>query len=219
MWRGRSATASGGATPPLQAALRRQPRQRTTRPPIGPAGPVGGGGGGGAQRRARDRHRHRHLPHEHLPRAARTRPRPAAGRVAGARDRDGAGGDDGQRRARAARPVRAGAAVALDAAARHRRRAPPAAVCDAQRRGQLPAGRHELRQPARDRVGDRDAGPHVERLDPFDRAAREPPDADQRHVRERQDDAHGPAAGPGGRAGRGRLGSSTAPATSTSSSP
>ena len=74
------------------------------------------------ERRARDERRRRHLPREHLRRALRALPRPGLRGVARVLPGHRAGGHDGLRRAHPARPVRPGSAVAVDAAARARRR-------------------------------------------------------------------------------------------------
>ena len=98
-----------------------------------------GGGGRRAERRAGHERRRGHLPREHLLRAAGARPRRGPGNAEGAVPGHRARGHDGLRRADSARPVRPAAAVAVDAAARPRRRRPPAQVRQPQRRRHLPA--------------------------------------------------------------------------------
>ncbi len=101
--------------------------------------------------------------------------------------------------------VRTTGAVGIDAAARPRRSAPSTQVREPQRRRQLPAARHRLRQPRRNRARVRAAGPHPRATGPVRPAAPQPPAARERHVRRRQDDGGDHPAEPGTLARRRRV--------------
>ena len=79
-------------------------------------------------------------------------------------------------------------AVAVDAAARPRRRRAPAQVRQPQRRRHLPAVRDQLREPRRHPARVRAARPHAGAPGPVRPGAPEPSAADQRHVGRGQDD-------------------------------
>ena len=78
-------------------------------------------------------------------------------------------------------------------------------ICQRERRGQLPAGRLLAGQPGRDPARGRAPGTDARASGPVRPAAPEPPAADQRDQRRRQDDGRDPAARPGGQPGRERV--------------
>ena len=113
--------------------------------------------------------------------------------------------------AREPRRVPAARAVAVDAAARARRRAAHAPLRDPQRGRHRPAGRHELRFADRDPVRIQRPGPHARAAQPLRPHACELHDARQRPQRVGQDARR--------QRDHGRAASPTAPADSCSTAP